>query len=130
MERTQDARLFQARQTVEQRQAEMKNGVLQRLRQSTIGRALGAVYDSPLAKAIVAGLRDAHRRIFEQGWYQGRDVFDGRWHYDNQVGQSSRWPQSMQGMARAGDRAGFYGMDQKQGNGQDRNQGQEYSRER
>jgi len=36
----------------------------------------------------------------------------------------------MQGMARAGDRAGFYGMDQKQGNGQDRNQGQEYSRER
>ena len=39
MERTQDARLFQARQTVEQRQAEMKNGVLQRMRQSTVGRA-------------------------------------------------------------------------------------------
>jgi hypothetical protein len=110
----------------------MKNGVLQRMRQSTMGRALGAVYDSPLAKAMVAGARDAYRRIFEQGWFQGRDIYDGRWHFDNQVGQQGRWPQSMQGMARAGDRAGFYGMDQKQGqgNGQDRSQVQEYGRER
>jgi len=132
MERTQDAKLFQTRQTAEQRQAEMKNGVLQRMRQSTMGQALGAVYDSPLAKAMVGGLRDAYRRIFEHGWYQGRDIFDGRWHFDNQVGQQGRWPQSMQGMARAGDRAGFYGMDQKQGqgNGQDGNQVQEYGRER
>jgi hypothetical protein len=132
MEKNQDASIFLARQTAEQRQAEMKRGALQRMRQSTAGRALGAVYDSPLAKAMVAGARDAYRRIFEQGWFQGRDVFDGRWHFDNQVGQQGPWPQSMQGMARAGDRAGFYGMDHKQGqgNGQDRSQGQEYSRER
>ena len=133
MDKTQDARMFQdGGRTAEQRQAEMKNGVLHRMRQSAIGRGLGAAYDSPLAKAMVGGLRDAYRRIFEQGWYQGRDVFDGRWHFDNQVGQQGPWPQSMQGMARAGDRAGFYGMDQKQepGQGQNQDQFREYGRER
>jgi hypothetical protein len=133
MDKRDDARIFQGgARTAEQWQANMKGGCLQRMRQSAMGRALGAAYDSPLAKAMVGGLRDAYRRIFEQGWFQGRDVYDGRWHFDNQVGQQGRWPQSMQGMARAGDRAGFYGMDQKhaQANGQDRSQVQEYSRER
>jgi hypothetical protein len=38
----------------------------------------------------------------------------------------------MQGMARANDMAGYYGLDQKQGPGNDQNRGQiqEYSRER
>jgi len=133
MDKTQDARMFQdGPRTAEQRQSEMKTGVIQRLRQSTAGQMVGAAYDSPLAKAMVGGLRDAYRRIFEQGWYQGRDVFDGRWHFDNQVGQQGPWPQSMQGMARAGDRAGFYGMDQKQepGQGQNQDQFREYGRER
>jgi hypothetical protein len=133
MDKREDAKIFQdGARTAEQWQANIKGGCLQRMRDSAMGRALWAAYDSPLAKAMVGGLRDAYRRIFEQGWFEGRDVFDGRWHFDNQVGQQGPWPQSMQGMARAGDRAGFYGIDQTQGqgNGQDRNQVQEYGRER
>jgi hypothetical protein len=134
MDKREDAKMFQGgARTAEQRQDEMKNGVLKRMRQSKIGRGLGAVYDSPLAKAVVAGMRDAYRRCFEQAWFQGRDIYDGRWHFDNQVGQQGPWPQSIRGMARNYDqRASFYGLDQKQaqGNGQDRGQVQEYSRER
>jgi hypothetical protein len=133
MDKKEDAKVFQGgARTAEQWKANMEDGCHQRMRNLAMGRALGAAYDSPLAKAMVGGLRDAYRRIFEQGWYQSRDIFDGCWHFDNQVGQQGPWAQSMQGMARANDRAGWYGMDQKQGqsNGQDRNQAQEYGRER
>jgi hypothetical protein len=56
-----DARIFRDARTADERQAEMKNGVMHRMRQSSAGRALGAAYDSPLAKGLVGGLRDAYQ---------------------------------------------------------------------
>jgi hypothetical protein len=126
-----DARISQEAARIRaQRKAAMQNRILQRMRQSGLGRAVGAAYDSPLAHAALSGARDFYRRFFENGWYQ-KDLFDGRWHMDNQIGQSSPG-QSLQGMDRQYDhRASFYGWDkQAQNNGQDRNHGQEYSRER
>jgi hypothetical protein len=49
-----DARMFRDARTADERQTEMKNGVMHRMRQSSAGRALGAVYDSSLAKGLVA----------------------------------------------------------------------------
>ena len=131
MDKQEEAKMTQdAARAHAQRKAAMQNRILQRMRRSGLGRALGAAYDSPLAHAVVGGMRDAYRRIFENGWYQ-KDLFDGRWHMDNQMGQSAPG-QSLQGMGRQYDqRASFYGWDkQAQNNGQDRNHGQEYSRER
>jgi hypothetical protein len=131
MDKQEEAKMTQdAARAHAQRKAAMQNRILQRMRQSAIGRTVGAVYDARLTHAVVGGMRDAYRRIFENGWYQ-KDLFDGRWHMDNQIGQSSPG-QSLQGMGRQYDqRASFYGWDkQAQNNGQDRTQGQEYSRER
>lgn len=126
-----DARISQEAARIRtQRKAMMLGRILKRMRQSAIGRTVGAAYDSPLAHAVLGGTRDFYRQFIERGWYQ-RDLFDGRWHMDNQIGQSSPG-QSLQGMDRQYDqRASFYGWDkQDQNNGQDRTQGQEYSRER
>ena len=124
-----NARIFQEMRSADQLRGEMKAGIIERMRNSGIGQALGAAYDSPLAHGIVSGLRDAYRRLFEQGYY-GHDVFDGRWHMDTQG------PQVMQGMDRTYDqRAAFYGWDQHKasqdrGNEEGRDQGYSYSRGR
>ena len=83
-----------------------------------MGRTLGNAYDSEIAKGIVGGLRDTYRRVFEKGWYS-KDVFDGRWNMDNQIGQDNR---SVKSMGQQYDlRASFYGWDQ--ANGTDKDQG-------
>ena len=107
----------------------MKAGIIERMRNSDVGQALGAAYDSPLAHGIVGGLQDAYRRLFENGWF-GKDLFDGRWHMDTQG------PQALQGMDRTYDqRAAFYGWDQhtpsqEHGNEEGRDQGYSASRGR
>jgi hypothetical protein len=60
----------------------MQKGIVEKFRDSDLGRAIGQAYDSQQAKGALGGLHDAYRRIFEQGFY-GKDVFDGRFHMDN-----------------------------------------------
>jgi hypothetical protein len=101
-ENTGNARIFREMQSSDAIRQEMRKGILDRFRESGFGQALGQVHD-----AALGGMRDVNRRVFENG-YWGRDVFDGRWHMDNQVGQD----RGMQGMDRQYDqRAGFYGWD-------------------
>ncbi len=110
-----DSRIFQEMQSADALRQQMREGVLERFRESGIGQALGNAYDSDLAKGAVGAFRDAYRRVFEQGWH-GHDVFDGRMHFDNQVGQSSE--QGIEGMSQRYDmRAGFYGWDSNRDNG-------------
>ena len=77
-----NAKIFREMQSADAHKKDMQKGILDRLRDSDLGRAIGQAYDSDVAKGIVGGLHDAYRRIVEQGFY-GKDVFDGRFHMDN-----------------------------------------------
>ena len=105
-----NAKIFQEMRDADTLRQEMRQGILDKFRDSGPGQALGRAYDSEMAKGIVGGLRDAYRRIFEQGWH-GKDVFDGRFHMDNQVGETP----DMGG--RYDQRASFYGWDNSKENG-------------
>ena len=107
-----NAKLFREMQAANALRQQMREGILNRFRQSAVGRTLGNAYDSEIAKGIVGGLRDAHRRVFEQGWYS-KDVFDGRWNMDNRVGQENHTVESMGQQYDL--RASFYGWDQANG---------------
>lgn len=101
-----NAKVFQEMQAADALRQQMREGILNRFRQSAVGQALGTAYDSEVARGIVGGLRDAHRRVFEQGWYN-KDLYDGRWHMDNQVGQEN---QTLERMGQQYDqRVEFYG---------------------
>jgi hypothetical protein len=122
-----NARIFAEMRSADEIRSEMKANIIERMRNSGIGQALGAAYDSPLAQAIGGGIQDFQRRAVENAWYQ-KDIFDGRWNVD------TRGPEGMQGMDRQYDhRASFYGWDQQKPS-QDRNnddsQGLSYSRGR
>lgn len=91
-------------------QQQMWSNVLQNFRESNLGKDLGNIYDSEIAKGAVGGLRDAYRRCFENGWY-GKDVFDGRFHMDNRVGETPDMGNQYD------HRAGFYGWDNNKDNG-------------
>ncbi len=102
-----NARIFIEMQSADAIRQQMRQGILDRFRESRFGKALGHMHDTALG-----GMRDAYRRVFEQGFW-GKDVFDGRWHMDNQVGQSG-----IHGMDRQYDqRASFYGWDQSKEDG-------------
>jgi hypothetical protein len=108
-ENTGNARIFREMQSADAIRQDMRQGILDRFRESSIGQALGNAYDSDLAKGAVGGLRDAYRRVLEQGW-NGKDVFDGRFHMDNQVGKPDQG--GMHDMKEQYDqRASFYGWD-------------------
>lgn len=111
-EATGNAKVFQEMQAADALRQQMREGILNRFRQSAVGQALGTAYDSEVSRGIVGGLRDAHRRVFEQGWYN-KDLYDGRWHMDNQVGREDRTVESMG--QHYDQRAGFYGWDQQNG---------------
>jgi hypothetical protein len=49
----------------------------------------GAVYDSKFSHSIVAGLRDAYRRIFEEGYF-GRTIHDVVSYYNNDPDKAKR----------------------------------------
>ena len=127
MEKT-NARIFQEMRSADEHHSDMKAGIIERMRNSDIGQALGNAYDSPLAKGVAGALQDVQRRLVENPWY-GKDLYDGRWTVD------TRGPQDMQGMDRQYDhRASFYQYDQPQKNSQDHgnddSQGLSYSRGR
>ncbi len=123
-ETTGNARVFQEMQSADALRQELRQAVADRFRQSVQTARENhmmpheVMYDSNLAHGLAGGLRDAYRRIFEAGWY-GKDVFDGRWHMDNQVGQSGgRDGGGIHGMDRQYDqRASFYGWDQSREDG-------------
>jgi hypothetical protein len=103
-ENTANARIFREMQSSDAIRQEMRKGILDRFRESGFGQALGQVHD-----AALGGMRDVNRRVFENG-YWGKDVFDGRWHMDNQVGKPDQG--GMHGMKEQYDqRASFYGWD-------------------
>jgi len=118
-----NAKIFQEMRDADTHRQDMQKGIVERLRDSGPGRAVGQAYDSEVAKGIVGGLRDAYRRIFEQGFY-GKDVFDGRFHMDNQVGESPDLG------GRYDQRASFYGWDNGQEKGVEAEKPVEQSRER
>ena len=103
-ETTVNARIFIEMQSADAMRQQMRQGILERFRESGFGQALGQVHDTAMG-----GLNDAYRRVFEQGWFQ-KDVFDGRFHMDNQVGKPDQG--GMHGMKEQYDqRASFYGWD-------------------
>jgi hypothetical protein len=77
-----NAKIFREMRDADAHKKDMQKGIMDRLRDSDLGRAIGQAYDSQLAKGALGGLHDAYRRIYENGWY-GKDVFDGRFHMDN-----------------------------------------------
>jgi hypothetical protein len=77
-----NAKIFREMQDADALKKDMQKGIVEKFRDSDLGRAIGQAYDSQLAKGALGGLHDAYRRIFEQGFY-GKDVFDGRFHMDN-----------------------------------------------
>jgi len=107
-ETTVNARIFIQMQNADAMRQQMRQGTLERFRQSGFGKALGQMHDGAMG-----AMNDAYRRVFEQGWFQ-KDFFDGRWHMDNQVGQEG----GIHGMDRQYDqRASFYGWDNSPGTG-------------
>ena len=122
-----NARIFQEMRSADELRSDMKAGIIERMRNSDIGQALGAVYDSPLAHSVAGAAQDIQRRVVEEGFY-GKTIYDGRWHMDTQGSQG------MQGMDRNYDtRAAFYGWDKQkpsQDQGNDESQGLSQSRGR
>jgi hypothetical protein len=109
-----NAKIFIQMQSADQQREEMRKNILAKAKAylQKGAKALGAAYDSPLARGTVGGLRDTYRRAFENGWYS-KDVFDGRWNMDNRVGQENHTVESMGQQYDL--RASFYGWDQANG---------------
>ena len=104
-----NARIFREMQAADDLRQQMREGILNRFRESNIGRAIGNVYDSDMAKGMAGAMNDIYRRTFEQ-WFGG-DVFDGRFAMDNRIGQGQP-ERSVEGMADQYDlRASYYGWD-------------------
>jgi hypothetical protein len=64
-----NARIFQEMRSADEIRSEMKANIIERMRNSDIGQALGNAYDSPLAKGVAGALQDVQRRLVENPWY-------------------------------------------------------------
>ena len=93
--------------------SDMKKNILEKARDSLNGSIVGKTYDAVADTAqesgLMGALTDIYRRVFENGWF-GKDVYDGRFQSDQQMG--SGYDQ----------RAAFYGLDQPEQQAQEREQ--------
>ena len=90
---------------------DMKKSILEKARgylnDSIVGKTYDAVADTAQESGLMGALNDIYRRVIENGWF-GKDVFDGRFQSDQQMG------------AGYDQRAAFYGLDQPEQQAQDR----------
>ena len=59
----------------------IKNGIVARA-YASLGNAYGIGQAVVQQSGLLGALYDIHRRVIEQGFW-GKDIFDGRWHWDN-----------------------------------------------
>jgi hypothetical protein len=100
----------------EMREMESADQIRESIKQGILGRAkehLGNLYekgqDFTQESGLLGALNDCYRRLFENAYF-GKDIFDGRYTADQQMG--SGYDQ----------RAAFYGLDKPQEQAQERKQ--------
>ena len=105
-----------ARNFKDMREMDAANEIRENIKQGILERAhakLGGAYEAGQnlvqESGLMGALNDIYRRVFENGWF-GKDVFDGRFQADQQMG--SGYDQ----------RAAFYGLDKPEQQAQDREQ--------
>jgi hypothetical protein len=146
-----NARIFQEMRSADAMKNDMKQNILEKAYEKA-GKAYEKGQGLVQESGVIGALNDIYRRVFENGWF-GKDVFDGRLHWDNQAakGQGSdnstihgkHTDQGRDGQERGSDarqklgqgydqKAEFYGWDkgQQQDKGQERDRGREDDLER
>jgi len=74
-------RIRQEMRNADALRADMKQSILQRAG-GWLGDAYGQGQQWARESGLMGALGDIYRRVFENGWFN-KDVFDGRFHHDN-----------------------------------------------